>query len=291
MKCKQCGTELPDLTMYCTNCGAKQFGRREEDVELIMPDVKKSRIIVDTVDNMTKALSRIRELTGMTIQQVNAILKDLPGELLGGLDEESAKDIARVLEEGGVHVHIEGRKPAPEAVIAEMEETAVNVEEEPVPEPVPEPAVEPEVIPAPVYEPEEIPVPAEEPEVVPEPAEEPEEMPEIVPEPEKIPEPEMIPEPEEAPEPADEPEVVPVPAEEPAEEDDSSIQLTIEPTTFEGIAAEIELIDESMKFDKEKPAEITLSGLEPKVPGTAEKKDQWSDFEEEMKNFMKKDEE
>ena len=110
MKCRVCGAELEELTMYCTQCGAKQYESRPQEVELIMPDAKHSRIVVHSYDNMTKALTKIRDLTGLTVPEVNAVLRNLPAELVNGLDEQTATEIASELEENGIHVSIEGKK-------------------------------------------------------------------------------------------------------------------------------------------------------------------------------------
>ena len=295
MKCRVCGYELEDLTMYCTQCGAKQYEEKPREVELIMPDAKNSRIIVQSYDNLTKALSSIRELTGLSIAEINAILKNLPAQLLGGLEETSAREIASVLEEKGIHVTIEGKKGA---VIAE-EDAPVDVEEaiaEPVSEP--EETIE-ETEPADVIEEPEQEECTEAEEVTEEPV-----MEEC-----REPEEESTPAPAEEAEPAEEipaeaaeeeEEVTETPAEEekPVEEaevrkDDGEIELTIEPTTLEGIEAEIMLIDESTHYGHKEPDEIVLTGAEPKkpLPESSAAEDAWSDFEKEMNAFMKKDEE
>ena len=294
MKCRVCGAELEELTMYCTQCGARQYERRPQEVELIMPDAKHSRIVVHSYDNMTKALTKIRDLTGLTVPEVNAALRNLPAELVSGLDEQTADEIASELEEAGVHVTVEGKKSVPEAVIEEAEPAAV---EEPAAEPeiVEEPVIEPEIA-----EPEIIEEPVVEPEIIEEPAAEPEDAEEPDAEPETDEEPVI--EPEIAEEAVIEPEIVeeqaaePEAAEEPAEENEpDGIELTMEPSTFEEIAAEIELIDESMHYGKKDPDDIVLTGVDEKLPAffqTEEKKeDSWSDFEKEMNEFMKKNEE
>jgi ribosomal protein L7/L12 len=287
MKCRVCGYELEDLTMYCTQCGAKQYEEKPREVELIMPDAKNSRIIVQSYDNLTKALSSIRELTGLSIAEINAILKNLPVQLLSGLEETSAREIASVLEEKGIHVTIEGKKGA---VIAE-EDAPVDVEEtaaEPVSEP--EETIE-ETEPADVIEEPEQEECTEAEEVTEEPAEEEPEQEECT-EAEEVTEEPVI---EEMPA-----EVSETPAEEekPVEEaeapkDDGEIELTIEPTTLEGIEAEIMLIDESTHYGHKEPDEIVLTGAEPKkpLPESSAAEDAWSDFEKEMNAFMKKDEE
>ncbi|MBR4445379.1 MAG: zinc ribbon domain-containing protein [Solobacterium sp.] len=267
MKCRVCGYELEDLTMYCTQCGAKQYEEKPREVELIMPDAKNSRIIVQSYDNLTKALSSIRELTGLSIAEINAILKNLPAQLLGGLEETSAREIASVLEEKGIHVTIEGKKGA---VIAE-EDAPVDVEE---------------TIAEPVSEPEETIEETEPADVIEEPEQE------ECTEAEEVTEEPVI---EETPAEAAE---TPAEEEKPVEEaeapkDDGEIELTIEPTTLEGIEAEIMLIDESTHYGHKEPDEIVLTGAEPKkpLPESSAAEDAWSDFEKEMNAFMKKDEE
>ena len=287
MKCRVCGYELEDLTMYCTQCGAKQYEEKPREVELIMPDAKISSIIVKSYDNLTKALSSIRELTGLSIAEINAILKNLPAQLLGGLEETSAREIASVLEEKGIHVTIEGKKGA---VIAE-EDAPVDVEEtaaEPVSEP--EETIE-ETEPADVIEEPEQEECTEAEEVTEEPAEEEPEQEECI-EAEKVTEEPVI---EETPAEAA---VTPAEEEKPVEEaeapkDDGEIELTIEPTTLEGIEAEIMLIDESTHYGHKEPDEIVLTGAEPKkpLPESSAADNAWSDFEKEMNAFMKKDEE
>lgn len=287
MKCRVCGYELEDLTMYCTQCGAKQYEEKPREVELIMPDAKNSRIIVQSYDNLTKALSSIRELTGLSIAEINAILKNLPAQLLGGLEETSAREIASVLEEKGIHVTIEGKKGA---VIAE-EDAPVDVEEaiaEPVSEP--EETIE-ETEPADVIEEPEQEECTEAEEVTEEPAEEEPEQEECT-EAEEVTEEPVI---EETPAEAAE---TPAEEEKPVEEaeapkDDGEIELTIEPTTLEGIEAEIMLIDESTHYGHKEPDEIVLTGAEPKkpLPESSAADNAWSDFEKEMNAFMKKDEE
>ncbi len=153
MICKKCGAELPDLTMYCTKCGAPQFAAPKPEVNLVMADSSTSKVVINSCPNMTVALSQIRALTGMTVPEIRTLLKEMPAVLLSSLSRDEAESTAAILRENGVDaeaVHKEKKEP-----VSVEPETAPEPQPAPEPEPVPEPAPEP--VPEPVPEPKEEP--------------------------------------------------------------------------------------------------------------------------------------
>ena len=112
MICLKCRKEIPDLSMYCPECGAPQFGRKEqEEIVLELADPVKSKVIITKTGNMTSALSAIRSATGLNITEIRKMLNELPAEILKGLSEEEAERIAKQLNEAGIEAHADhGRK-------------------------------------------------------------------------------------------------------------------------------------------------------------------------------------
>ncbi|MCR5794879.1 MAG: zinc ribbon domain-containing protein [Solobacterium sp.] len=146
MICRKCGAELPDLTMYCTNCGAAQFENRPQDVVLTMPEAKKTKLIVTGYTNMTKAATKLRDFTGMSIPEVRRLMQQLPFELVGSLSEEEAEQSIEMLKEYGIEAIAETPGKKQDVIPEEMK-----------PEPEPVPVSEPEIVEepgpeAPVYE-------------------------------------------------------------------------------------------------------------------------------------------
>ena len=94
MFCKKCGKELPDLTMYCTYCGAPQFGTEKQEVNLELKGSDKSRVIIKSYSNLTNAITVIRDLTGLDIANVRKLLAELPAIILDKVDEATAKGAA-----------------------------------------------------------------------------------------------------------------------------------------------------------------------------------------------------
>lgn len=146
MICKKCGKELPDLTMYCTNCGAPQFAAPKPEVHLELADPSSSKVVINSCPNMTNAVTAIRALTGMTVPEIRKLLQELPAVLLSSLTRDEAENTASMLKENGVDaeaVHKEKKEPEPvpeetkpEAATAEPQpETAAaetpSVQEEP----------------------------------------------------------------------------------------------------------------------------------------------------------------
>lgn len=151
MFCKKCGKELPDLTMYCTYCGAPQFAASKPEVKLELADSSSSKVVINTCDNQTNAISQIRALTGMSVPEIRKLLQELPAVLLSSLTVEEAETTASMLKENGVDaeaVHKEKKEPVP----VQKPEPEPQHEPEPQPEPVPQPEPEPEPQPEPAVE-------------------------------------------------------------------------------------------------------------------------------------------
>ena len=121
MICKKCGKEIPDLTMYCPECGAPQFEAEKKEVNLVMPEKTKSKVQINSVKNMTNTITQIRAFTGMTFPEVKKLLNTLPVILLDHLSEEEADRSAEMLQEQGV-----------DAVAIHPDKKEVPVAEEPL---------------------------------------------------------------------------------------------------------------------------------------------------------------
>lgn len=149
MICKKCGKEIPDLTMYCPECGAPQFEPEKKEVNLVMPEKTNSKVQINSVKNLTNTITQIRAFTGMSFPEVKKLLNTLPVTLLDNLSEEEADRSAQMLQEEGVdavavHPGKKAEKPAEPETVAEAEpvneeipaqtETAATETEEPVQE-------------------------------------------------------------------------------------------------------------------------------------------------------------
>lgn len=137
MICKKCGKELPDLTMYCTNCGAPQFEAPKPEVHLELADPSSSKVVINSCPNMTNAVTAIRALTGMTVPEIRKLLQELPAVLLSSLTRDEAENTASMLKENGIDAEaVHKEKKEPEVLPAETKpETAEaetpSVQEEP----------------------------------------------------------------------------------------------------------------------------------------------------------------
>ena len=129
MICKKCGYELPDLTMYCTNCGAPQFEAPKTEAHLVMPSGEKCSVVINSVPNMTTAITQIRALTGLGVPEIRKLLQTLPAVLLEKLSLEEAQNTVSLLKENGVDAIVDD--PAAQEPVSVEEPVQ---EEEPVPE-------------------------------------------------------------------------------------------------------------------------------------------------------------
>lgn len=171
MKCRKCGAELPDLTMYCTVCGAPQFEPEKKDITLTIPDAMNSKVVISSCSNMTAALTQIRGLTGLPLADIRKMLQSFPAVLFSNLSADEADNTASMLKEAGidaeaVHPETEKKKeePEPEKPVETIPEKPAGPEtEEPEPE-VPAPAedepsieltMEPSIVPDKPEEPQE----------------------------------------------------------------------------------------------------------------------------------------
>ncbi|MBR3310639.1 MAG: hypothetical protein IKG15_02320 [Solobacterium sp.] len=155
MKCRKCGAELPDLTMYCTVCGAPQFEPEKKDITLTIPDAMNSKVIINSCSNMTTALTQIRGLTGLPLADIRKMLQSFPAVLFSNLSADEADNTAGMLKEAGIDA---------EAVHPETEKKEEPKPEEPA-ETAPEVPAEPEVKEEPEQQEPEITVPEEEPSI------------------------------------------------------------------------------------------------------------------------------
>ena len=157
MFCKKCGKELPDLTMYCTYCGAPQFAAPKPEVKLELADSSSSKVVINTCENQTNTISQIRALTGMSVPEIRKLLQELPAVLLSSLTVEDAETTASMLRENGVDaeaVHKEKKEPVPVSKPEEKPTPAPAPEPEPAPESQPEPDPQPGPVPEPEPQPE-----------------------------------------------------------------------------------------------------------------------------------------
>jgi RNA polymerase subunit RPABC4/transcription elongation factor Spt4 len=91
MICLKCRAEIEDLSMYCPNCGAPQFTpKHDEEIVLELNDPMKSKVVIMEIDNMTSALSTLKNITGLSIAEIRNALKELPAVLMDHLSEEDA---------------------------------------------------------------------------------------------------------------------------------------------------------------------------------------------------------
>ena len=135
MICKKCGKELPDLTMYCTNCGAPQFEASKPEVHLELADPSSSKVVINSCPNITNAVTAIRGLTGMTVPEIRRLLQELPAVLLSSLTREEAENTASMLKENGVDAEaVHKEKKEPEAAPTETEPEPAAPEAQPAEE-------------------------------------------------------------------------------------------------------------------------------------------------------------
>lgn len=125
MICLKCRAEIEDLSMYCPRCGAPQFAYKpEEEITLELTDPMKSKVILLEAGNLTAALSRLKEITGLPIPELRNRLKELPAVLFDHLSEEEAEEKAKQLNEAGLKAEADHGKK--EAVSIEEESTVWN---------------------------------------------------------------------------------------------------------------------------------------------------------------------
>ncbi|MCR4951910.1 MAG: ribosomal protein L7/L12 [Solobacterium sp.] len=120
---------MPDLTMYCPQCGAPQYGVKDShEVHLELADPLNSSVVVTGYTNLTNALTSLRNLTGLELKDIRALLNELPAVVISGISAEQAELISADLIASGVLTEVKGSAGRPA---------------EPEPEPEPEPAEEP----------------------------------------------------------------------------------------------------------------------------------------------------
>lgn len=103
MICLKCRAEIEDLSMYCPRCGAPQFApKHEEEITLELSDPMKAKVVITEVDNMTYALAKLKDITGRSIMELRALLKELPAAVMEHLSEEDALTKAKLLQEAGL---------------------------------------------------------------------------------------------------------------------------------------------------------------------------------------------
>ncbi len=167
MICKKCGKELPDLTMYCTNCGAPQFAAPKPEVKLELADPSASKVVINSCPNMTNAVTSIRALTGMGVPEIRKLLQELPAVLLSALTREEAENTASMLKENGIDAEaVHKEKKEPEPVPEETKPEAAPAETQPETETTPkqeEPSAEEQTETSPKEEKKEAPAPADKP--------------------------------------------------------------------------------------------------------------------------------
>lgn len=129
MKCRKCGAELPDLTMYCTVCGAPQFEPEKKDITLTIPEAMKSKVVINSCSNMTAALTQIRGLTGLPLADIRKMLQNFPAVLFRDLSADEAENTVNMLKEAGIDA--EAVHPETEQKKEETEKPAEIIPEEP----------------------------------------------------------------------------------------------------------------------------------------------------------------
>lgn len=111
MICRNCGKELPDLAVYCPNCGTKRYGGAPAGhVSLELADPMNSRVIIERVVNQTSALSALKKLTGLELAEIRKILSDLPHEVRSCLRKDAAEELAAELRAAGMEARVSGPK-------------------------------------------------------------------------------------------------------------------------------------------------------------------------------------
>lgn len=130
MKCLKCGYEMPELTMYCPQCGAPQYGVKEKnEVHLELTDPMKSSVVVTGYTNLTNALTALKRVLDADLKDVRALLSELPCTVCSGLSEEQAELISADLTASGILTEVRSSsKPAPPA---EPDEETPAEEEKP----------------------------------------------------------------------------------------------------------------------------------------------------------------
>ncbi len=133
MKCAKCGYEMPELTMYCPQCGTAQYGAKEHEVTLELSDPMKSSVTITGYTNLTNALTTLKSITGLEMRDVRAILNELPYTILKNVTAEKAELMSADLLASGIMNVVEGTGEVKETVQEEpvQEETAAEDTKEP----------------------------------------------------------------------------------------------------------------------------------------------------------------
>ncbi len=131
MKCAKCGYEMPELTMYCPQCGTAQYGAKEHEVTLELSDPMKSSVTITGYTNLTNALTTLKSITGLEMRDVRAILNELPYTILKNVTAEKAELMSADLLASGIMNVVEGTGEVKETVQEEpvQEEAPVETEE------------------------------------------------------------------------------------------------------------------------------------------------------------------
>ena len=121
MFCKKCGQEIPDLSMYCPECGAPQIGSEPDPIELKLEDPRKAKVVIQSVDNMTNAIAAVRDISGLDFVGARKALSELPAVLFTNLSTAAAEDYVQQLSAAGITAAVEGGVKTEKPVTAEGE--------------------------------------------------------------------------------------------------------------------------------------------------------------------------
>lgn len=102
MICKKCKQEIEDLSMYCPRCGAPQFSNENKTIDLYLADPEQSKVIIQSVDNLTTAFTAIQRITGLKVVEIRELLKEVPCCLMENLTKEEAERTVEMLKEYGL---------------------------------------------------------------------------------------------------------------------------------------------------------------------------------------------